>query len=87
MPGPLTDVGAVLRSSSKVVSHTLALGQSARARFVRNRGAWENNVDLEIAVAEYMTGPTTTGPNGGIGLVPPVEFDKAAPSARGLLAS
>jgi putative transposase len=45
-----------------------------KAELIRNHGGWESIDDLEIATAEYVDWFNFSRLHGGIGLVPPVEY-------------
>jgi putative transposase len=76
----LAEAGAVASVGSTGDSYDNALAEAFnslfKAELVRNKGAWKNIDDLEIAVAEYIDWFNHRRLHGEIGLVPPVELEE-----------
>jgi putative transposase len=77
----LADAGAVASVGSTGDSYDNALAEAFnslfKAELVRNKGPWKGIDDLEIAVAvaEYIDWFNHRRPHGKIGLIPPAEHE------------
>ncbi|QSR29111.1 hypothetical protein CFI00_01070 [Nocardioides sp. S5] len=75
----LAEAGAVASVGSTGDSYDNALAEAFnslfKAELVRNKGAWKNIDDLEIAVAEYIDWFNHRRLHGEIGLIPPAEYE------------
>ncbi|WP_397221017.1 DDE-type integrase/transposase/recombinase [Nocardiopsis lambiniae] len=75
----LAEAGAVASVGTTGDSHDKALAEAFhslfKAELIRNRGPWKNLDEVEIAVAEYVDWFNHRRLHGGIGLVPPAEFE------------
>jgi putative transposase len=77
----LAEAGAVASVGSRGDSYDNAMAEAFnsifKAELIRNKGPWRGIDDLELAVAEYIDWYNHRRLHGELGLIPPVEHERA----------